>query len=230
MSLPLVSIRRYPVKAMGGEYPTDAALDERGIVGDRWFAVHDADGFLSTGKNGRRFRRHDEVFDHGAITEDGVVWVHCEDGRWPVGAPGLDAHLSDCMGLPVSIQPETATLHQDRGHGVSLVGTASLAWCREHYGMDADPRRLRVNLVVATDEPFIEESWAGTDLQIGTAVLHVAERITRCRMIDVPQDGAGAEDGWLKRLAADRQMTMGIYLDVLQPGRITSTDGVVIRP
>ena len=121
MSLPLVSIRRYPVKAMGGEYPTDAALDERGIVGDRWFAVHDADGFLATGKNGRRFRRHDEVFDHGAITEDGVVWVHCEDGRWPVGAPELDAHLSDCMGLPVSIQPETATLHQDLGYGESPV-------------------------------------------------------------------------------------------------------------
>ena len=31
---------------------------------------------------------------------------------------------------------------------VSLVGTASLDWCREHLGVDADRRRIRPNLVV----------------------------------------------------------------------------------
>ena len=37
----VVDIRRYPVKSMGGESLSEAALDERGLVGDRWFAVCD---------------------------------------------------------------------------------------------------------------------------------------------------------------------------------------------
>ena len=59
MPLQVVALRRYPVKAMGGESLGLAQVDERGLVGDRWFAVVDADGRFATGKSSRRFRRHD---------------------------------------------------------------------------------------------------------------------------------------------------------------------------
>ena len=55
------------------------------------------------------------------------------------------------MGDPVRVLAED--LHavlQDAGQ-VSLVGTASLDWCREHLGVDADRRRIRPNLVVETE-------------------------------------------------------------------------------
>ena len=64
------------------------------------------------------------------------------------------------MGDPVRVLAEGATPHQDDGQ-VSLVGTASLDWCREHLGVDADRRRIRPNLVVDTSEPFVEETWTG---------------------------------------------------------------------
>ncbi len=78
------------------------------------------------------------------------------------------------MGDPVRVLAESTTPYQDAGE-VSLVGTASLDWCREHLGVDADRRRIRPNLVVDTSEPFVEETWTGV-LSVGTARLRVVRR------------------------------------------------------
>ena len=37
-------LRRHPVKAMAGEVLDSVAVDDRGLVGDRWYAVVDDDG------------------------------------------------------------------------------------------------------------------------------------------------------------------------------------------
>ncbi|WP_223836253.1 MOSC N-terminal beta barrel domain-containing protein [Streptomyces venezuelae] len=50
---------RYPVKSTGGERLQRVEVDERGLAGDRLFAVRDADGRFGSGKNTRRFRRMD---------------------------------------------------------------------------------------------------------------------------------------------------------------------------
>jgi uncharacterized protein YcbX len=79
---------------------------------------------------------------------------------WMVGDTELDDHLSRALGEPVRVRPEAAVPHFDAG-AVSLVTTGTLRWCESELGVDADPRRLRANLVVGADEPFIEESWVG---------------------------------------------------------------------
>lgn len=61
----LHEIRRYPVKAMGGESLESVAVDARGLAGDRAYAVVDADGKLATGKHSQRFR-------HRSIRSTGV--------------------------------------------------------------------------------------------------------------------------------------------------------------
>lgn len=223
-------VRRYPVKAMGGEALDHVEVDARGLVGDRWFAVTDADGKLATGKNSRRFRRHDEVFGYAARTDAGGVRVRGGLGDWAVGEAALDAALTADLGTPVRVLPERVVAHQDGGQ-VSLVGTASLAWCAERWGLDADPRRLRVNLLVETDEPFVEETWVGATVAIGSARFEVSERVVRCRMVDVPQDGAAAERGLLKPLGEERDTSLAVYLSVLGPGVVAVGDRVVVsRP
>lgn len=219
----VVSLRRYPVKSMGGEALEAVVFDERGVVGDRWYAVRDADGRLASGKNSRRFRRRDEVFGYSAGTEDGRVYVTGAGSTWAAGDPELDAHLSDRMGEWVTVAAEDDVPHQDAG-AVSLIGTATLDWCRRRWGGEADPRRLRVNLVIETDEPFVEESWIDFEMSLGTAVLRPVRRITRCRMIDIDQDGARAETKWLKRLTTERDMNLAVYADVVLPGRATMGD------
>jgi MOSC domain-containing protein len=223
----LHEIRRYPVKAMGGESLESVEVDVRGLVGDRAYAVVDADGKLATGKHSQRFRRRDEVFEFAARTTSDGVGVSGRGGAWPVPSDTLDAALSDAMGDPVRVLAETTTPYFDQGQ-VSLVGTASLDWCREHLGVDADRRRIRPNLVVATEEPFVEESWAG-EVAVGDVRLTTVERIERCRMIDIAQEGLPRGGRWLKALTEAREMCLGVYLDITQPGMLRVGDEIRVR-
>ncbi|MEU1107147.1 MOSC N-terminal beta barrel domain-containing protein [Streptomyces tibetensis] len=50
-------IWRYPIKSTGGERLASVDVDERGLLGDRLYAVRDAQGRFGSGKNTRRFRR-----------------------------------------------------------------------------------------------------------------------------------------------------------------------------
>lgn len=222
----LRSIRRYPVKAMGGESLTEVRLDARGLVGDRGFAVADDDGKFASGKNTRRFRRRDAVFAYTASTgADGSLRVQREASMWLVGEPELDADLSALMGANVRVIPEGDVSMQDGGQ-ISIIGTASLAWCAEEFGIDADPRRLRANLVVETDEPFVEETWLGREITVGDARLRVVERIERCRTVDVAQDGTTAEGRLLKPLTKAREMSLAVYAEVVEPGTLHVGDAV----
>lgn len=215
-------LRRYPVKSMGGEALTSIELNARGMVGDRRYAVRDAGDHLVSGKNSKRFRRHDEIFEFRASTIDGEVLVQHGDASWPATSPELAGRLTELMGEPMRVVEDADASHFDKG-SVSLIGTATLEWWRQR-GIDADPRRLRVNIVVETDEPFEEESWVGSELVVGGVRLRAVKRVPRCRMVDVPQDGAAAEHKWLKSLAQDRDMCAAIYADVVAPGSVTIGD------
>jgi uncharacterized protein YcbX len=218
----LQEIRRYPVKAMGGESLTRVEIDRRGIVGDRAYAVVDGDGKLATGKHSTRFRRRDQVSEFAARTTPEGVVVTGRGGVWDVPGDELDRALSEAMGDPVRLLAETTTPYFDAGH-ISLVGSASLDWCREHLDVDADRRRIRPNLVVETDEPFVEETWVG-EVAVGGVRLRPVERIERCRMIDIAQEGLPREGRWLKALTGAREMCLGVYLDVSGPGTIAVGD------
>ncbi|GGK73273.1 MOSC domain-containing protein [Ornithinimicrobium pekingense] len=219
MSCAVTAIRRYPVKSMGGEPLERVTVDPRGLQGDRWYAVVDGEGRLASAKDSRRFRRRDEILDYTAATRDGQVLVTGPEGTWPVGDPALDAVLTGRTGSGVQVLPERDVPHQDGG-AVSLVGTATLDWCAQRWGVDADPRRLRVNLVVATTEPFVEETWTGRALVVGVCTLRVVERIPRCRTIDVRQDGVEPRGRWLRPLGTERDACLAVYADVVSPGEV----------
>lgn len=223
----VIELRRYPVKAMGGESLPSVELDERGLSGDRWFAVTGGDGRLACGKDSRRFRRRDKVFEWSARTDEGAVVVAGPAGEWRVGDPALDAVLTEALGDPVRVLAEGDVQHQDGGQ-VALVGTASLEWCREHLDIDADLRRLRANLVLETSEPFVEESWVGADLCIGAVNLRPVERIQRCRTVDLAQDGVAGTTPFLKALGAERDLCLGVYAEVVSPGVISVGDPVLL--
>ena len=221
----LLELRRYPVKAMGGESLASVWLDARGLDGDRWFAVEDADGHFASGKDTRRFRRHDEVFEYGASSVDGQVIVRRGDRSWTVDDPALDAELSERMGTRVRVAPEAEVPHHDDGQ-VSLIGTASLDWCHEQLGVDTDRRRVRPNLVIETSEPFVEETWMGQLVRVGEVQLRVVSRIERCRTVDMAQDGVPETTSLLKALGRSRDVCLGVYADVVTPGRLRLGDEV----
>jgi hypothetical protein len=62
------------------------------------------------------------------------------------------------------------------------------------------------------------------ELEIGSARLRVVQRVPRCRMIDIEQDGTDPGIHWLKPLTQEREMCLAVYADVTRPGRIAIGD------
>lgn len=222
-------IRRFPVKSMGGEALDQVAVDRRGLAADRWYAVEDADGRFASGKSTQQLRRRDHVFDFAACTQpDGSVIVSDGQTEWAPGDPALDSHLSHVMRAPVRVTPEGDVMHYDAAP-VSLIGTASLRWCAERWGVEADPRRFRVNVLFTSEVPFIEDTWIGRTVAVGTCRLVVTKQIERCRMIDIDQDGVVVEGKLLQRLARERDAKLAAYATVDRPGTIGVGDTLTVR-
>ena len=236
MSNRVVSLRRYPVKSMGGEALATVEFDARGIVGDRAYAVRDNDNRLASFKNTKRMVRRDGVGAFTATTEGTASTGHgrvmIADASGVLGAAGdpeLDALLAEALDADVRVAPETDVRHFDGG-SVSIIGTATLDWCARELRVDADPRRLRVNIVILTTEPFEEEGWIGSTLELGTASLTPGERIERCRTIDIAQDGVANSTRWVKHLGERRDLKLAVYCNVVHSGSSTVGDQVVVTP
>jgi uncharacterized protein YcbX len=100
------SIRRYPVKSMLGEKLETVALDHRGLVGDRRYAVIDDEtGKVVSAKRPRRWGRMYELTGH---TSDGGPVVTFPDGEAVgVSDPKLALRLGEFFGRPVSVSDTT---------------------------------------------------------------------------------------------------------------------------
>ena len=226
---------------MGGESLDHLEVGPTGVVGDREWAVYGADGKLASGKHSRRFRRMDPVFELMArrVAESdggsgGVVLV--PDGRelalgdWGASTD-VDEVLSEHFGEPVTLRRESTVPHQDAA-SVSMVGTATLAELGRHEGggRPIDPRHLRANIVLDTKTPFIEESWVGREVRVGTAIVSVTEPTERCRMVGVAQVGVPSRPGLLRAISAHHDLVAGVYAEVVTAGFIALGDHLSLVP
>ncbi len=225
-----MSLRRYPVKSMGGESLAVAHFTSRGIAGDRIFAVRDTDDRLASGRDTEHLVRRDGIFDFDAHTEGRRVVIAAASGRiGDAGTPPVDKALTAALGAEVRIAQETDIPHVSDG-AVSLVGTATLEWCARELGGEPDPKRLRVNIVVETSEPFEEEGWIGSTLTIGGVQLSPAGRIERSHTLDLVNEGAEKPAPWLEGLEQQRDGRLAVYCDVVTRGALAVRDEVTVGP
>ncbi len=230
MSPRVVSLHRYPVKSMGGESLAVAHFTSRGISGDRIFAVRDVDGRLASGRDNDQLVRRDGVFGFDAHTEGRRVVIGNASGKiGDVGTPPVDAALAAALGAEVWIAQETDIPHVDNG-AVSIVGTATLEWCAREFGGEANPKRLRVNMVVETTEPFEEEAWVGSTLAIGGVQLSVVGRIERHLTLDLPRGDSEPPPPWLELVKQRRDGRLAVYCDVVARGAIATNDELIVGP
>ena len=224
----VVALQCFPVKSMGGTAASRLDVTAHGVVGDRAWAVYDAAGKLASGKHSRRFRRMDPVFDLVARGEGDDTMVTLPDGTELVaGRPATDEALSAHFGEPVRLGQEDGVPHQDAA-SVSLVGTATLAELGRHEGDGRilDPRHLRANIVVDTDEPYAEDAWAGRELTLGGVRLRVSEPTPRCRMVGVAQVGLAPRPGMLRVVSDQHELMAGVYAEVVVAGSVAVGDEV----
>lgn len=225
----VAEIRRYPIKSMLGEVVPHAEVGERGLAGDRLWAVRDPDGKLGSGKNTRRFRRMPGLFRLQAYAADPVPIVELPDGRrFAADDPVGHRAVGEVLSRTVTLAPEEAVLHHDEGP-VSLVTTAALRRLTELSGGEPggggiDPQRFRANLLIdIAGTGFPEDGWPGRRLQVGPeVVLRPVRPLTRCVMIDMAQDRAGERNDLLKILAEHHKLTFGVFATVERPGRVAA--------
>ncbi|HXS44698.1 MAG TPA: MOSC N-terminal beta barrel domain-containing protein [Solirubrobacteraceae bacterium] len=224
-------------------------LERSGPVGDRRFLVVDHDDVLlettrtpaltqvepawdaARGVLRLRFpggREVEDRVDPGAATR-----TRSYDGRELPGrrvegplADALSAHLGRSVRLLV--RDDGVTGADD--FPVTLMSGGSLrALAPALGGAVPDARRFRMTIAIDGVEPWAEHGWAGRDVGVGEAVLHVAHPVPRCVVTTrSPLDGR-RDVPVLEALAAlrgKRDVTFGVWCHVVAPGSVRVGDGV----
>ena len=120
----VVSLRRYPVKSMQGEELTSAVLTERGVLGDRAYAIREQEtGHIASAKHPRKWGRllQCRAAFRKPLQPDAPlppVWITLPDGDEISSAdPDVDQLLSRLVGRDVALisqAPEMPIREADR--------------------------------------------------------------------------------------------------------------------
>jgi uncharacterized protein YcbX len=225
------SLWRYPVKSLMGEACRSLLVDERGVAGDRLFALRDEQGKFGSGKNTRRFVKIDGLFRFRAVYDGGVPVITLPDGKSMRGDhPSIDSELSAALNRPVTLAREELIPHFDND-SIHLVTTSSLDWLKSKLpGSVVDERRFRPNVVIDTEEAgLFEQSWVGSTLRIGQDVtLEVTSPTERCVMTNFAQPEIPEDKSILTCVGREADLKFGVYARVLAGGEVNRGARVVI--
>jgi hypothetical protein len=232
-----------PVKGLRLSVADELDLGPTGPAGDRAFLVVDAanDLLLTT--------RTPSLLQVAARWRDGALTLAFPDGSEVSAAPELGAAattsnyegrrisgrlvegelagaLSDHLGRAVRLLARDPS---DRGADdapVTLMSEASL----DALGVP-DPRRFRMTITIDGIDAWEEHGWGGRELAAGDAVLRVTEPVPRCAVTTRDPDSGRRDAPTLKRIAelrGKRDVTFGVWCEVVAPGRVRVGDQVAI--
>lgn len=211
---------RYPVKSMAGETLDAASISWHGVAGDRrWGFVrpdHEANGFpWHTIREEPRMCLFSARLRNPNRPDASTADVLTPDGDT---VEITDPTLPDRLGAGLRLM----RLHRGEfdSSPLSLIGTATVAHLCRSIGQPTDVRRFRPNLLVETEEPFVENSWVGRSLRIGGTVLRIDRLDPRCVIINVDPDTGRPSPEMLRLVARSHGSNAGVYAAVVTPGEV----------
>ena len=241
MSQRLARICRHPIKAHGREDLASVLLSAGACLpGDRrWAVAHEAAKLVPGWNPCNNFHRGAKAPHLMAITaelhDDTVTLRHPSrpDLTFRPDNPADQPAFLEWVGplSPPNRSQPTKIISAERGMtdsdfpSVSIHTTASLAALAKHMRIPLSADRFRGNLWLEGAAPFAEFDWIGRDIRIGSAVLTVKERITRCRATMAnPETGLVDADTLGALKAAYGHQDFGVYAVVKQGGTIACND------
>jgi uncharacterized protein YcbX len=92
-----------------------------------------------------------------------------------------------------------------------------------------DPRRFRPNILIESDSiGFVENTWAGKTLKIGTAILSATLPCPRCVMTTIGFHDLPRDTSIMRALVKATRQEFGVYAEVSSEGTISEGDEVVV--
>jgi hypothetical protein len=123
--------------------------------------------------------------------------------------------------LAEELGPGVRVIKQNRGvfdtSPLSLTTTQTVAALGSLVGTELDPLRFRPNLLVEAEEPFAEDTWVGSVLQIGEMQMRVDLRDERCVIVNVDPATATRDPTILRTIARERETCLGVYGSTVTP-------------
>ncbi|MCW2738630.1 MOSC N-terminal beta barrel domain-containing protein [Nocardioides sp.] len=210
-------------------------LDAQGPVGDRRWCLVDVGA-----RRVLRTVQHPSLIGVVARSVGDALAMTLPSGESVVAAPSLTGETVTCdywgSSVPLALTegPHAAMVSGHLGRDVRLaaaprggvvfaapvtiVGTASL----RELGVGA--ARFRATLVVETDEPWVEDTWLGTEVSVGGARVRIGGPIPRCAVIDHHPETGVKDSRLLKALVRQRPVNragepmFGVYAEVVRGG------------
>ena len=195
----VTQLRSYPVKSMDGSSLPTAEVAESGLTGDRAWSVVDAAGQVVSARQVPELRAVQV-----ALGAAGPV-LDVPDVAVGVSGADADTALSAYVGAAVHLAPAQGSLQEVAAvHLVSRQAVAAaIGTTSEDPACDIESPRANLTLDLTGAPPAdLERAWVGQDLVVGEVVLRVNTVPKHC---------------------------LGVYAEVLTPGRINLGDSVHLR-
>jgi uncharacterized protein YcbX len=218
----VVEIWRYPVKSMAGERLDSCAVGEKGLEGDRRWAL--VDGAPNRAGKLLTIRQDERLMTYQARLAGSEVEVLTPSGEKRRLDGGMVAELAAEASRPLTLRDVEGANFDDSP--VLLVNLATVAAFGVQAGMEVDQRRFRANLYVGGLAPEEELAWVGRRVQVGEVELDVVSRCERCVVVTRDPDTTLTTPELLRLLTDTRETCMGVYCRVARPGRVASGDSV----
>lgn len=252
MSPTVARLYRYPIKGLNAEALSEArVLAGRGLPLDRAFGLAlsttDVDPLRPAWLSKSHFvtlMRHERLAALSVCYDSAthILTVH-RSGRkvaqgiinTPIGRAMIEAffraYLKNELVAPVRLigSEDGAMLSDLPEPGLSIIGLATLRDLERVVGRQLDPLRFRANVYIDGTEPWEEFSWIDRDVDIGSARVHVTERIERCAATNV-EPGSGARDLNIPRslMGGFGHADCGVFAQVVTAGTITSGSPITL--
>lgn len=211
---------------MAGERLEHARITDRGLAGDRRWALIDSAanraGRPLTGRQLPALLGYAAHFNPERVGDE-IVNVRAPDGRL-LSMPEVQDELERLAGRSLALRDGHGGNYDD-SH-LLLLNLASLDRLASEHGAALDRRRFRANVCLDGLEVDEEYSWVGRRLLLGTAVVEAVKMCERCVMITIDPDFLSTEPAILRTLTRSRQALMGVYCQVVSPGVVRLNDSV----
>lgn len=247
MTAKIANIARHPIKSHGQEDLASVILSAgEGLPFDRhWAVAHDAAKLVAGWNPCANFARGAKAPGLMAISArldeaaQAVTLSHPDKADLTF-APGNGDDLARFLdwvrdlnpanrAQPARIVSGGVAMTETDFPSVSIFGMASNRDLSARIGQDLSPQRWRGNLWVDGLQPWAEFDWVGRDVQIGGAVLHVQERIVRCKATTAnPATGLIDADTLGALSNGFGHQEFGVYARVLSGGAVALGDKVTV--